>query len=139
MVVESPTALTLTFLHGRHTTHVTPVVITEKDCYIIRHTHTIVIVVEHLLIESPYLWNILSSLATSLTDELTLIGNNALHELQVTVLAHSHITIATHTYCDDILCMLITLYTTIPELVEILLVGSIVPFMITFILAFLLA
>ena len=138
VVVESPTALTLTFLHGRYTTYVTPVVITEENCYIIRHTHTIVIVVEHLLIESPYLWNILGSLATSLADELTLIGNNTFHEFQISVLAHSHVAITTHTDSDNILCMLITLYATIPEFVKIILVGSIVPFMITFILAFLL-
>ena len=50
VIVQSPTALVLSFLGIRHTAYVAPVVIAEQQGYVIRHLHALVVVIQYLFI-----------------------------------------------------------------------------------------
>ena len=50
MIIQTPSALMGTFLCCRYTAHIAPVVITKQHDDIIRHTHSTVIIVQHLFI-----------------------------------------------------------------------------------------
>src|SRR5690606_18154422 len=73
--------------------YIAPIVVTEKQSYIIRHTHTIVVVVLHLFIQRPELGRMLGIFACNVFYDLPLIFNNVLQETYILFITHGFVTI----------------------------------------------
>ena len=110
-----------------HAAHVAPVVVTQQDEHVVGHTHALVVVVEHLLVECPHLRRLLGGTARHLLDDLTLVLDDALQQLRVGILAHGLVAVATHTDGHDVVSTLHALDALAEELVELRLVLLIVP------------
>ncbi|MPM70215.1 hypothetical protein SDC9_117168 [bioreactor metagenome] len=127
MVIQSPSSGTVTFFFSWQTTHIAPIVITQKHNNIIGHTHTFIVIIEYLFIKSPHLRSFLSRLARYILNNLSLIFNNSFKKLHVSTIGHGSITIATHTNSNHIFCILHSFYPLLKELIQHLLVGCIIP------------
>ena len=127
VIIQSPSALVLAFLGCGHTAHVAPVVVAKQHYDIIGHTHTLVVVVHNLLIQSPNLRCFLGLLASDLLDNLALVGYNLFKQSCVSFLAHSLVAITTHTDSHDVVGAFHTFDTLTEELLDHLLVGVVVP------------
>ena len=127
MIVESPATRMLALLSIWYTTEVTPVVIAEQYQHIVRHSHALVVVIEHLFIQSPYLRSLICWLARNLLDDLPLVLNDGLKQFGICILTHSLVAITTHTDGNDIVSTLHSLDTLTEEAIEVFLILLIVP------------
>ena len=128
MIVDTPATFTLTLLIiDGNTTDVAPVVVTNQNHHVVRHTESGIIVVLHLFIECPYLCGFLGRLASHFLDNLALVVDDTLHQLGVCLVAHGFIAVTTHTNRHDILSTFHALNTFTEELVELRLIGLVVP------------
>ena len=127
MVVKSPSSFVLTLLGIGHSAHVAPVVIAEQDEHIVGHLHSLVIIVKHFFIKSPYLRSLLGRTLGHISNNLTLVLHDALHQFRIGLFAHRLIAVAAHTNRHDIIRAFHALNTFTKETVQILLVRMIVP------------
>ena len=148
MVVHTPASLAIhECLFGargrnvclRYTTDVAPVIVAKHDEHIIRHVESKVIEMLHFLIECPHLWSLVGLLARHFRDDATLVADDVLKEFLVvfvTILgqmvkaflaAQSGVAITTHTDGDKVLGSLGALDAFAEELIDNLLVDSIIP------------
>ena len=127
MIIETPATRMPTFLSIWHTTEVTPVIVAEQYQHIVRHTHTLVVIIEHLFIQSPYLRSLICWFACNLFNYLSLVFNDSLKQFGICILTHRLVAITTHTYSNDIISALHPLDTLTEESVEVFLVLLIVP------------
>ena len=109
MVVQSPASRVLTLLSRRHTAHVAPVVIAQQDEHIVRNTHTLVVIVKHLLIQRPHLGSLLGGPTRHVLDNPPLVLDNALQQLRVGILAHGLVAVAAHADGHNVVSTLHTL------------------------------
>ena len=124
MVVDAPSTCALCI---GHTADITPVVIADKDGHIVRHIHTCIEVVLHLLIESPHLWSLLRRTLCHFLDDATLVHHDVLEQFRIGISTHRSIAITTHTDGHDVVSTLHTLDTLTEELIQLLLILCIVP------------
>ena len=127
MVIHSPAAFALEFLCIRKTSHVSPVVVRKKDGHIVRHAESCIIIILNLLVESPYLRSLVCRLLCHLADDLSLIVDHLLEQCNVSLGAHGLVSVASHTYCDKVFCILGSFDTFREEFIDDLLVCRIVP------------
>ena len=128
MVVDSPAALATTFLitHG-HTANVAPIIVADENHHVVGHFQTCIVVVLHLFVERPHLGSLLSRFTRYILDNLTLIIDDALHQLRVRLVTHRLVAVATHTDGHNVLGTLHTFNALTEELVQLRLVRLIVP------------
>ena len=127
MVVQSPASLVLALLGCRHTADIAPVVVAQQHDDIVRHTHALVIIVEHLLVQRPYLWCLLCRAACDILYYLPLVSDNLHEELCVCLRAHRLVAIAAHTDGDNVVSAFHALYSLTEETLYCLTVGIVVP------------
>ena len=128
MIVDAPATLTGALLGiDRHATDIAPVVVTNQYHHVVRHFESGIIIVLYLLIECPHLRSLLSRLARHFLDNLALVIDDTLHQLRVGLVAHRLVAVTTHTNRHNILGTLHALNTFTEKLVELFLVGLVVP------------
>ncbi len=127
VIVEAPSALVLALLSVGHPPHVAPVVVAEQQRHVIGHLHALVVIVEHLLVESPHLWRLAGFLASLLGDDFALVADDLGHELGVGLIAHGLVTVAAHADGHDLFRALHALDALTEELLQVVLVLLVVP------------
>ena len=127
VIVESPAARVLAFLCCRHSAHIAPVVVAEQHNDVVGHFHSLVIIVEHLFIERPHLWGLVCRLARHFLYDAPLVLYDGLQQACVGILRHCLVAVAAHSDGHHVLGSLHAFYAVAEELVEILLVGGVVP------------
>ena len=127
MVVDAPTALAAALGSCRHAAYVAPVVVADEYHHVVRHAESGVVVVLHLLIECPHLRGLLGRLARHVLYNLALVVDDALHQLGVGLVAHGLVAVATHADGHNVLGAVHALDTLAEELVELRLIGLVVP------------
>ena len=110
-----------------HTAHIAPVIVTKQDQHVVRDFHTFIIIIQHFLIERPYLWRLLGGPFGHIGNNLTLVFHNQFHQFRIGFCAHSLITVTTHTDSHYIISAFHALNTFAEEAIQILLVRVIVP------------
>ena len=73
MVIHPPSARMFTLLGIRQTPHITPIIISKKHDYIIRHTKPFIIIILHLFIKCPYLGSLFSWASCFISNNTALI------------------------------------------------------------------
>ncbi len=127
MVIHTPTALTSELLGSRQTAHIAPIIVREENHHIVRHAQALVVVLLHLLIECPHLRGLLGRALCHLADDAALILDHTLQKLDIGLLAHRLVAIATHTDRNQVLRTFGALDTLAEELVNHTAVGLVVP------------
>ena len=139
MVVHSPSARMLAFLSIRKLADISPVVVRKKDGHIVRNPESLFIKGLDFLIKSPYLRTLAGRSSGNIPDDLALIVEDLLHHLDhvcivrdefvvVAFLAsHGGIAVAAHTDGDKVFGIFSPLDAFTEELVDHLLVCSIIP------------
>ena len=127
MVVHAPSSWVLALLLVRQTAHVSPVVVAQKHDDIVGHSHSGIVIVEHLLVERPHLRSLLSRFACHLPDDVALVFHNSFKKFGVGLLAHGLVTVATHSDGHNVFRALHALNAFAEELVNGGLVCAIVP------------
>ena len=107
--------------------YITPVVVAQQQCHIVRHPHTLVVIVLYLLVEGPHLGCLLRFLAGHLRYDLPLILNDLLEQRDVTLLTHRLVTISTHAHGNQCLTRFHPLHALFPEITQCRFVGLVVP------------
>ena len=128
VVVDAPATLAGPLLrrHG-HTADVAPVVVADENHHIVGHLQSGIIVVLYLFIECPHLRGLLCWFLRHLLDDAALIGNDAVHQLRVGLVAHGLVAVAAHADGHDVLGTIHALDALTEELVELRLVRLVVP------------
>ena len=125
----------IAFLCLRYAAHIAPVIIAQKNEHIIRHRHTLVVILQYLLIQSPYLRRFLGRTLGHFLDNAPLVLHDILQELGVGLSTHRLVTITTHTNGNQVFCSLCPLNTLTEELIECLLVFLVIPRTVLFAMA----
>ena len=101
MIIHTIAALVEIFLSIRKSAHMTEIVIAKHHDDIIGHLESLVIIIEHLAIERPYLRCLRGRPLGNITDNLTLLSNNLFHQpevsLSTTCIGHRTVFVTSHT------------------------------------------
>ena len=117
----------LTFLCIRHTSHVSPVVVAKQDEHVVGNAHTLIVIVEHFLIQCPHLRCLAGWFSSYLLDDFPLVFHDALKQFGISILTHRLVAVASHADGYDVVGAFHALNAFTEELVEFLLVCLIVP------------
>ena len=129
MVIEPYPSLALSFMSRSCPPDVSPIVVTEKQCDIIGHIESCIIVTLYLCKDSPKLRYCICT-AIDVTDYLSLVFYHLLegfHIVSVVAFPHGNIAIATHTDRYQVLIVLVPYHSLTEEFVKPFLVDRVVP------------
>ena len=127
MVIQTPATFMLPFLTLWHPSDISPIIVAEQHDDIIRHTHSLVVVVEYLFIQRPHLRSLARRPTRDVGDDAPLVRHNPLQQLCIGILAHRFIAVAAHTDGHQVFRTSHALDTLTEETVEHRLIGLVVP------------
>ena len=127
VVVHAKATGMLAFFGIGQTAYVAPVVVAKQHDDVVGHAHTLIVIVEHFLVERPYLRCLLGGSAGDFLDDAALVVDNVFEQFHVGVLAHGFVAIATHTDGHHVFGAFHAFDALAEELVDDFFIGRIVP------------